>query len=110
MTISSHLARHFTSGVRQRGQGYFWGGYVRMLNGSATEFEARVRSNETYEVMLEVRGSSLRLYCECPHFDSGEPCKHLWAAVLAAEKLRYLSAALNVSTVAAQTCSFRLPR
>ena len=99
MSISSHLARHFSAGVRQRGQAYFGGGQVRMLQGSATEFEARVRGTETYEVMLEVRGSSLRLQCDCPHFETGEPCKHLWAAILAAEKLRYLSAAASVTTV-----------
>ncbi|HXJ37656.1 MAG TPA: SWIM zinc finger family protein, partial [Bryobacteraceae bacterium] len=102
MSISSHLARHFSAGVRQRGQGYFGGGQVRMLHGSATDFEARVRGSETYEVMLEVRGSALRLHCDCAHFETGEPCKHIWAAILAAEKLRYLSAAASVTTVLTQ--------
>src|SRR4051812_40459500 len=99
MNISSHLARYFTAAVRQRGQAYFAGGQVRMLQGSATEFEARVRGSESYEVLLEVRGSALRLQCDCLFFETGEPCKHLWAAVLAAEKLRYLSAAISVTSV-----------
>jgi superfamily II DNA or RNA helicase len=100
MSISSHLSPWFSEGVRQRGQAYFTAGYVRILHGSPTEFEGRVRGTEPHEVMIEVTGNELRLSCDCSFFDTEGPCRHLWAGVLAAEKLRYLSAAARATRLA----------
>ncbi len=100
MSISSHLSPWFSEGVRQRGQAYFTAGYVRILHGSTTEFEGRVRGTEPHEVMIEVSGNELRLSCDCAFFNTEGPCRHLWAGVLAAEKLRYLSAAARATRIA----------
>ncbi|MCU1330062.1 MAG: SNF2-related protein [Bryobacterales bacterium] len=102
MSISSHLAHYFSEGVRQRGLQYVREGRVRLNHGSATEFDGRVRGTETYEVMIAVSGNELRLHCACPYFATDGKCKHLWAAILAAEKLRYLGDAAAVTRVAGQ--------
>src|SRR4051812_28031619 len=97
MSISSHLARYFSPGVRQRGSGYFREGRVRLRHGSAGEFEGSVRGTEAYDVAIAVAGNELRLYCDCAFFATDGPCKHLWAAILAAEKLHYLTEAAGVT-------------
>src|ERR1700689_1255439 len=42
--------------------------------------------------MLKWSGSELGVFCDCPYFsDQGQICKHLWAAILAADEQGYLS-------------------
>jgi uncharacterized Zn finger protein len=42
--------------------------------------------NEDYDVTLEAVDTRVRVTCTCPHFyDNAVVCKHIWAAILAAE-------------------------
>ncbi len=101
MSLATRLARYFTPTTQNRGQDYFWRDRVVILQGSESEVKAEVLGSRTYDVDLSWENGALTVSCECPYFaDSGFPCKHLWAAILAGEKEGYLSAAASAKIVA----------
>src|SRR4051812_37692006 len=87
MGIAQKVAREFADGVRSRGQSYFAKGRVAITSAKAGEIVvAKVRGTETYKVKLRLRGTRLSASCTCPYFGpEGEPCKHLWATILATD-------------------------
>src|SRR5262245_11270113 len=89
MSLITELSSDFTKAVRSRGADYFQEGRVKITNGSAWEVNARVRGGRTYRVNLEIDGNELAVHCDCPAFER-EPCKHIWATILAVEGKGYL--------------------
>jgi superfamily II DNA or RNA helicase len=85
--VASKVARAFTDGVRDRGYAYFAKSRVVITQARPGDLViAKVRGTETYRVRLRLRGSKLLASCTCPFFGpEGEPCKHLWATILAAD-------------------------
>ena len=98
MSLSKRFSRHFSGSVRNRGQSYSWQRRVRIHKGTDSQVAARVRGSQNYEVSLELEGGVLTVSCGCPYFET-DPCKHLWATILDAEKLGYLRAADSSETV-----------
>ena len=95
MGIAQKMLREFADGVRARGQSYYAKGRVAITSAKAGEIvAARVRGTETYKVKLRLRGGRLHASCTCLYFGpEGEPCKHLWATILAADAKGLLPAA-----------------
>ncbi|MEJ7636623.1 MAG: SWIM zinc finger family protein, partial [Singulisphaera sp.] len=94
MGIAQKVSRDFSDAVRSRGQSYFAKGRVAITSASASEVVARVRGTAKDRVRLRLRGGRLHATCSCPYFGPfGDPCKHLWATVLAVDARRLLSAA-----------------
>jgi superfamily II DNA or RNA helicase len=95
--LSDLLAPQVSRTSRARGYDYFASGAVRDIRLDDGAIVARVVGTEEYYVKLAQEGNELRVTCTCPFFyDSLEVCKHIWAAVLAAE-------ARHLSPVAADT-------
>jgi superfamily II DNA or RNA helicase len=89
--LTRRITASFDARVRARGLEYFQRGAVRRLrvqpDGRVT---AKVHGGQTYNVTLEIYLSSstgsVLVDCDCPYVDgSGEPCKHIWATLLATE-------------------------
>ena len=94
MILSARFAGKFSSSIRKRGEDYFQQRRVRIERGSDTEVSASVRGSQPYYLQLNWSRDRLSVSCECPYFiDNGIPCKHLWAAMLAADAQGYLSPA-----------------
>ncbi|HEV3330585.1 MAG TPA: DEAD/DEAH box helicase [Bryobacteraceae bacterium] len=93
MKLTSALEHDFDLGTRSRGAQYFRTGAVRIDRASDTAVTAWVQGSRLYEVEIRWDSGELSLRCACPYFESGGPCKHLWATVLAAEAKGHLSAA-----------------
>jgi superfamily II DNA or RNA helicase len=93
--IAQKVSRDFADGVRARGQSYFAKGRVTVTSAKAGQIVvAKVRGTESYKVRLRVRGSKLHASCTCLYFGpEGEPCKHIWATILAADARQLLQAA-----------------
>jgi superfamily II DNA or RNA helicase len=96
MQIATRLASSFDQGIRQRGYQCFRRDLIRIEHGTESELHAEVREIdngfENYEVVLTWTDSKLALYCDCGYFTShARPCKHLWAAVLAADQAGHLN-------------------
>jgi hypothetical protein len=91
MSLTSYLAGYVEPDVRQRGRSYFTDGSVHIQHGDAQVVEAKVKGTTTYEVTLEREKKTVRCFCTCPFFlDNDEPCKHIWATLMAAEARGYL--------------------
>lgn len=91
MPVASRLAPHFALSIREYGYDYFRRKLVRIKRGTASELYAEVRGGQKYEVILTWTNGKVALFCGCLYFtDRGEPCKHLWAAILAADADGYL--------------------
>src|SRR5262245_38500226 len=89
MSLITEFSSDFSSAIRSRGSDYFQEGRVRIKTGSEWEVYARVRGTREYEVDLSIEDDELVVHCDCPEFEK-QPCKHLWATILAADGKGYL--------------------
>src|SRR5215467_3953338 len=89
MSLITEFSSDFSSAIRSRGSDYFQEGRVKIKSGSEWELYAKVRGSRVYEVDLSIEGEELIVHCDCPAFET-EPCKHLWATILAADGKGYL--------------------
>jgi hypothetical protein len=100
LELASILAKGFGISSRKRGDEYFRLNRVKVRAGSSTELSAVVTGSEPYEVLLKFSGSKLAVSCTCPHFlDHGQACKHLWAAILTADKENFLVDAISAKGI-----------
>ena len=99
MNLSKKLAEDFSTTARNRGKNYYAQGRVNIRHASHSQVDALVRGSQNYEVSLDWEDGVLFASCDCPHFESDGPCKHLWAAILAAEARGYLSAAASADVI-----------
>ena len=97
--LASILAKGFDLSPRKRGDEYFRLSRVKVRAGSSTELSATVKGSEPYEVLLKVSGSKLAVSCTCPYFLGGQACKHLWAAILTADKEGFLADASSAKGI-----------
>ena len=85
MDLASTLARFVNPKVRKRGLHYFRGRRVTLTACGPERAQAEVTGSSVYRVHLTREGTRLRGSCSCPFAGRGEPCKHLWAAILAVD-------------------------
>ncbi len=79
---------------QQRGRQYFLSGAVKRIEGDALSINAVVQGTIQYDVTISSVDGFLDYSCTCPYFERDfEPCKHIWAACLAAEQKGYLKGA-----------------
>jgi superfamily II DNA or RNA helicase len=91
-SLASALSQSFTRNARLKGEQYFFGGRVARSGTSGNVFSATVRGTYDYDVTLTLDGARLVVLCDCPYFiDVGQGCKHIWAAILAADDTRALA-------------------
>src|SRR3954447_15756154 len=94
MPISSRLANDFHGKTRKKGAAYAKSGAVTFGSGDDTRVTALVEGTDTYHVTIELDGDNLFAWCTCPYVNQNyEPCKHIWATLLAADQKNYLAAA-----------------
>jgi hypothetical protein len=91
MALTTHLSGYVSNKVRHRGYSYYQSGAVQILNGNKEELQASVIGTDAYEVDMYREEDTVYVSCTCPYFEGErEPCKHIWATLLAAEKQGYL--------------------
>jgi len=90
MTLATMLAHYVDWRVRERGRAYSQSGQVAITACGPEKVEAVVTGSQEYSVSLARNGRDLRVFCTCPFFAGGEPCKHVWAAVLEADQRKCL--------------------
>lgn len=90
--FTGKLSEYFEKRVRSRGHRYYHDGHVRLGDFDPDMFlEAGVTGSHAYTVDVKIerkrRTWTVRVGCSCPYGDSfGEPCKHIWATLLAIEE------------------------
>jgi superfamily II DNA or RNA helicase len=84
---------------QQRGRQYFLSGAVKRIRGDALSIDAVVQGTMQYDVNISNVDGFLDYSCTCPYFERDfEPCKHIWAACLAAEQKGYLKGTGDVAS------------
>ena len=90
MSLSTRCQSAFSSKTCTRGRSYANNGRVSFEYADANSIEAFVRgSYGDYTVRLERDADGdklLHVTCNCPHFEDGNLCKHIWATILKSEK------------------------
>src|SRR2546425_1144702 len=96
MVVSTALFSEVASDVRTRGREYYASGAIQILHGNAHTVQATVQGSAEYDVTLERDRRYVQAWCSCPYCrDNYDPCKHIWATLLAAEVRGYLGGSKN---------------
>jgi hypothetical protein len=96
MTLAAKLAFDFDKRVQFQGMGLARSGAVRVNESGPDFLAAFVQGGRKFQVGLSLEETHLLAACECSYFAEWGPCKHLWAAVLEADRLGALSEARDV--------------
>src|SRR5688572_446227 len=94
MALAGQFKQEFDPSVRSRGAQYFHSGCVTIVEGKPGHLRARVRGTHLYTVELRYdrAGQVLSAECNCPYSSNyGDTCKHIYAALLAADDARVLT-------------------
>jgi hypothetical protein len=87
MVLTSQVSRQVAGDVQRRGRQYYASGAVEVLDGDEWSVRALVQGTEQYQVRLTREEKRLKVWCTCPYYqDRLDPCKHIWATLLAAER------------------------
>src|SRR2546423_9145113 len=95
MYLQRQFAQRFSSGVRHRGVEIFASRQVTIVSGNQWAVSAKVRGSRVYEVELSREQDEIHVSCDCPYFDEGAVCKHIWATIVAADQKSYLLGAIG---------------
>ncbi len=91
ISLTQMLAATVPGGSRVKGRAYFLDQAVTRIEGTAWAVEATVRGSRDYHVTIRRAGRVFSGSCECPYFDDRFViCKHIWAAMLEAERRQLL--------------------
>jgi superfamily II DNA or RNA helicase len=86
-TLTRLLAPDVPGGSRAKGRGYFLDGAVTRIEGGPWGADATVKGSRNYIVAIRRKGDAFTASCDCPYFsDRLAICKHIWAALLEAER------------------------
>ncbi len=89
--LSANLTSLVSQRTRERGRDYFASRRVTLIGGDAWHADATVRGSRSYDVNLSREHDKIEARCTCPYCEEYfEPCKHIWATLLAAEAEGYL--------------------
>jgi superfamily II DNA or RNA helicase len=92
VTVTQVLAPTVPGGSRVKGRAYFLDRAVVYIAGGEWSVEATVRGSRDYHVTIRREGNVFSGSCECPYFeDRFVVCKHIWAAMLEAERRQLLA-------------------
>ena len=97
MSLASKLAFQVEKKTQWKGYQIFNSHGIRVLQTKPYTFQTMVTGNGSYEVDLLYEEGSLVVHCTCPAYDQYGPCKHIWAAILEADKQGALPGAQNAS-------------
>ncbi|MEA1868258.1 MAG: SWIM zinc finger family protein, partial [Thermodesulfobacteriota bacterium] len=84
------LRHSFLPVIRQRGEYYAERGKVILKEVSREKILATVQGSKLYSATVldrHSRDGKIHVSCTCPFFQQGFPCKHLWAAIVEADRV-----------------------
>jgi hypothetical protein len=92
MSLIDQVRDEVGVGVQNQGDALYRTGAVEIQSGNASDVDTTVRDQTGLaEVYLHRTKKTMKVWCSCDRFaDSGDPCKHIWAALLAADEAGYL--------------------
>jgi hypothetical protein len=86
MTLAAKLAFQFEKKIQIRGQELYDQRAVKVVEATPKHLAAEVRGSRLYDVELNYAHNALLIGCDCPFYIDHGPCKHIWAAILEADR------------------------
>jgi SNF2-related domain/Helicase conserved C-terminal domain len=96
MSLSNRTAALFDRDVRSRGENLFYSRKIRVSSSDREHLHGFVRGGSEYEVRLTALDNALEVWCDCIYFEETGPCKHLWTAVMEADRVGALGVVTEV--------------
>ena len=87
MSLSSRLAFEFAKSAQYKGVDLLRARRIQATDFGPSHFKGTVQGGQVYQVSLRYAHGSLLVGCECPSFADLGACKHLWTAILEADRL-----------------------
>ncbi|HYA28695.1 MAG TPA: SWIM zinc finger family protein, partial [Acidobacteriota bacterium] len=86
-SLTARLFNQVDRTSQERGRLYYLRGAVSLIEGTPWTMSAAVQGTHLYDVQVTTDKHHINASCTCPFFARAEePCKHIWAALLAAER------------------------
>ena len=95
MPLASKLAFQFERRLQFKGLNLFHARAVRITDANQAHLYGDVQGGSRYTIRLTYEDGRLLVYCSCSYFADFGRCKHLWAAVLEADRRGVLGEAAN---------------
>jgi hypothetical protein len=86
MSLTQMTAHLFDRNVRARGQNIYATRRVHVNSAGHDHFYAQVQGGDLYDVRITKFELGLEVWCDCVAFEDYGPCKHLWTAILEADR------------------------
>jgi len=99
MPLASKLAYQFERRLQFKGLGLLQSNAVRLTDANQSHLYGEVQGTERYPVRLTYEGNRLVVSCGCLYFRDYGRCKHLWAAILEADRKGVLTNALQANSL-----------
>jgi len=91
MALIDRLGEDFDEPTRIKGRNYFQRGAVDMTRVTHRSMAAAVQGEKRYVVDIDWDGGFFDYRCSCDDYQQrSQPCKHIWAALLEAQRLEGL--------------------
>jgi superfamily II DNA or RNA helicase len=95
MPLASKLAFQFERPLQFKGLNLFHAHAVRISEANQAHLFGEVQGGNRYPIRMTHDAGRLSVYCACPYFADFGRCKHLWAAVLEADRRGVLGEAVR---------------
>lgn len=95
MPLASKLSFQFERRLQFKGLSLFQARAVRITDANQAHLYGEVQGTSRYPVRMTYDAGRLLVYCACEYFKDFSRCKHLWAAVLEADRRGVLGEAGN---------------
>src|ERR1039458_1168805 len=86
MPLARKLAFQFERRLQFKGVNLYHARAVRITDANQAHLFGEVQGSSPYTIRLAHESGRLLVYCACPYFAEFGRCKHLWAAVLEADR------------------------
>ena len=86
MPLASKLAFQFDRRLQFKGLNLFHAQAVRISEANQAHLFGEVQGTSRYPIRMTHEAGRLWVFCACPYFADFGRCKHLWAAVLEADR------------------------
>ncbi len=95
MTLAELLENRFRADTRFRGASFISDDCVTVAHVTSAEIQVTVEDDREFEILIRRPDSpgDLEFECSCRQFDRSGVCKHIWGAVLAADRAGYVDPA-----------------
>jgi superfamily II DNA or RNA helicase len=95
MPLASKLAFQFERRLQFKGINLYHARAVRITDANQAHLYGEVKGSSLYAIRMTHEDGRLLVYCGCAYFADFGRCKHLWAAVLEADRRGVLGEAAN---------------